>query len=417
MNSLLNRYLLYKYLPRESEQFFQARALLLSHIAVSFLIGIVLAVTTAPLQVVLMMIGILIFSLLAIAFIGLGFLTAATLISYSGIGLLATLAMFFRSNYNNFEVYALVSFHMFITIVASLLTQQRFYTYFTTASGVFYIFILLFVRGLRVATDSNPLEIDDYVIGIFLLIVAGFLMRTTLDRRKRLLEIAEHESRRNLEQAKTLKENLAEKELLLHEVHHRVKNNLNVAISLLNLQIRKLDDSDAARGTLQDSIRRLHAMSLVHERLYLSGDLKAIDFKPYIIGILQAVMRSMEETKINFEIHVDSDINIELAKAVPCGLIINELITNVFKHAFPNRVAGQAEVNFIRAADQVFLIVQDTGIGMSPPDHSKGQTLGMHLVTLLTEQLMGTLEIDGTNGTKVTITFPLDDESTGSNPN
>ncbi len=408
MKSLLERYFLNKYLPRESEEFFQAQVLVLSHIALIFLMTLVLFVTSAPPQVMLLMLGILLLSLVSIIFLRFGFLTMVTVISFSGMGLLATLAMLGRVYYNNFEVYALVSFHMFITIIASLLTQQRRYTFFTTTAGVLYIVLLFFVRGLRAATPEDPLEIDDYIIGSVLLIMAGFIMQSTLDRRKRLLDIAESESKRSLEKALELEQSLKEKEILLNEVHHRVKNNLNVAISLLNMQIRKLDVSNVAVSTLNASIGRLNAMALVHERLYASEDMKAIEFKPYIIAILQTAMRSQDRSWIDFKVHVDAEIWIDLTKAVPCGLIINELITNVYQHAFPAESTGQAHISLTGdGKNRATLIVSDDGVGMPEYAGPGESSLGLNVVSLLTEQLLGTIEIDGRDGMNVKITFPL----------
>ncbi len=415
MISKIEHLLLKKYFPRESEEFFQARVLVLIHITLATMMVVVLAITPAT-GIILIMLGfIFLLSLSSIFFIGVGYLPAVTLITYSGMGLLATLAVFSKPYYQNFEVYALTSFHMFITVVASLLTRHRFYTYFTSLSGVFYIFLLLIFRGLRMASPTHPLEIDDYVIGPAFLLLSGYIIRNTLSRRKHLLDIAENESQRSHEQAKALTKSLEEKEILLHEVHHRVKNNLNVAISLLNMQIRNLDKSDIARITLQDSIGRLNSMALVHERLYAGKNLKAINLRPYITAILHAVMRSLGKTNIAFAINVVDNIEIELAKAVPCGLILNELITNVYKHAYPEGKSGQAEVYLSFSDDnQITLIVQDHGVGMTETDYLEGKSLGMHLVHLLTEQLMGDLQIDHPGGTKISISFPLFDSEESS---
>ncbi|MEA3285907.1 MAG: sensor histidine kinase [Candidatus Marinimicrobia bacterium] len=408
MKATLEQYFLGKYFPRESEEFFQARVLLSIHMTLIVMMIFVLFVTPAKGVTMTILQSIFVLSFASIFFIRFGFLPAVTLASYSGMAFLATMAVYTKPYYQNFEVYTLTAFHMFITIVASLLTRQRFYTYFTTASGVVYIIILLFYRGLRMADAHHPLEIDDYVIGTVILIITGFILRNSLDRRRKLLDIAESESRKNLKQARELELSLKEKEVLLQEVHHRVKNNLNVAISLLNMQIRQLDESNSAIGTLQDSIGRLNSMALVHERLYAGNNFNAIEFKPYITAILHTVMRSMENPGIKFKITVEDDLNIELAKAIPVGLIFNELITNVYKHAFPSGETGQAELSLISSSDdQVTLIVQDTGAGMPEWDNSKRQSLGLHLVTLLTEQLGGHLQIENDSGTKTTIKFPL----------
>ncbi|NQV29387.1 MAG: sensor histidine kinase [Candidatus Marinimicrobia bacterium] len=268
MGSQIDRYFLKHYLPRESETYFQGKVLLFTHLSIIGLMAIILSITMGGFTAKLLLTTILFTSLILILLIANGNLYTAILLSYSGIGFFASMLIFSRESYVNFEVYALVAIHMFITLVASLLTKQRFHTHLTTITGVIYLTLLLLIRGLRLATSENPLELDDYFIGIVLLILTGFITRNTLDRRKRLLDISESESDKNLTQTLELKQSVKEKELLLHEVHHRVKNNLNVAISLQRMQIRNLDLSNEAIDALQESIGRLNSMALVHERLY-----------------------------------------------------------------------------------------------------------------------------------------------------
>jgi len=215
-----------------------------------------------------------------------------------------------------------------------------------------------------------------------------------------------------------LKQSLEEKEILLHEVHHRVKNNLNVAISLQRMQIRNLDPSNEAVSALQESVGRLNSMALVHERLYAAGNLKAVEFKPYIVAICSAVVHSFQKPNIKFVVNVEDGFSIELTRAVPCGLILNELITNVCNHAFPGDSAGIAEITFtLSVANQVTLTVRDEGVGISDQVDRSSQSLGLHLISLLTEQLAGDLDIQGdSHGTTVTINFPLLDRAIEDSP-
>ena len=408
MNAFLNKYLLINFGEGDSEGYFQARVLSIIHILLIILMSMVLVLGYSDYSMKKLLFGILFMSFISLFFIRRGYLTSVTLISYTAIGLFATLAVYSRHSYNNYETYMLATIHMFIVVVSSLLTHQRRYPFFTTALGILYIVLLYFLRGITMSTELNPLHIDDYIISISLLTLAGFIISSTLERRKNLLQIAEDESNKNIAKAKALRESLEEKEILLHEVHHRVKNNLNVAMSLQRLQISRLAPSNEAVSALNESISRLNAMTLVHERLYAAGNLKAVEFKPYIIDISNAVVRSFKKPNIRFVVNVEDGFSIELTRAVPCGLILNELITNICKHAYPNDEPGVAEITFTVSTDhQVTLIVSDAGVGIPDSDWTASNSLGMHLINLLTEQLAGSLSIDGKKGTTVIVTFPL----------
>ncbi len=410
VRTLLNKYLLNKYPDVDGEKYFQARALSLLHIFLPILMATVLILGYADASMRVMIGGILITSLASLLFLSLGYLTTVTLTSYTMIGLFATLIVFNRDIYNNYETYMLATFHMFIVVVSSLLTYQRRYTIFTTALGILYLVLLYFLRAIPFQSELNPLEIDDYLVAIALLAMAGFIIASTVNRRKRLLEIANEETNQNIAKAKALKESLEEKDILLNEVHHRVKNNLNVAISLQRLQIRNLDPENEAVAALQESIGRLNSMAQVHERLYAAGNLKAVDFKPYIVAISDAVVRSFEKPNIKFIVNVEDGFSIELTRAVPCGLILNELITNICKHAYPNDEPGVAEITFTLSMDHmVTLIVSDEGVGIPDTDWNASNSLGMYLINMLTEQLAGTLSIESSAGTTVIISFPLSD--------
>ena len=410
MSAILNKYLLSHFMDGDGEDYFQARVLIIIHILLILLLGIVLFLGYSEYTMKKMMFSILFMSITSLFFISRGYLTSVTLISYTAIGLFATLIVFSRAFYNNYETYMLAAIHMFIVSVSSLLTHQKRYSYFTTSLGVLYIIILFFVRGIPMSTERNPLQIDDYIISITLLSMAGFIISSTLERRKKLLQLAEDESNKNIAKAEALRVSLEEKDILLHEVHHRVKNNLNVAMSLQRMQIRNLDPENEAVSALNESISRLNAMALVHERLYAAGNLKAVEFKPYIIAISSAVVRSFKKPNIRFVVNVEDGFSIELTRAVPCGLILNELITNICKHAYPEDEPGVAEITFTMSTDhRVTLIVSDEGVGIPERDWTASNSLGMHLINLLTEQLAGTLRIDGSQGTSVVVTFPLTD--------
>ena len=211
-------------------------------------------------------------------------------------------------------------------------------------------------------------------------------------------------------QAETqIKLSLKEKEILLQEIHHRVKNNLQVISSLLNLQAGYLNDQQAF-DLLQDSQNRVRSMALIHEKLYQSPDLARIDIAEYIRNLVTYLIRSyrVDTEKINLIIKADN-ISLGVDLAVPCGLILNELVSNSFKYAFPNGKIGKIYIELSANRDGQFtLTVGDNGVGL-PPDINFQRTtsLGLQLVNTLVEQLDGTIKLDNTRGTEFEITFAM----------
>lgn len=210
---------------------------------------------------------------------------------------------------------------------------------------------------------------------------------------------------------KALQLSLAEKEVLLREVHHRVKNNLAAIIGLFNLQLRAIDDPEV-QTVLTELSSRVLSMSLVHEKLYRSHSLARIDFQDYLQSLISHLRTSYGSPDICCEI-VSKGIEMPLDLAVPCGMIINELITNALKYAFPKEQSGSADKNdrilvtITRDMDIFSLSVADNGIGLpSGFDFDTVKTLGLVLVRMLgRHQLAGRYEIDQTDGTRFTLTF------------
>jgi two-component sensor histidine kinase len=191
---------------------------------------------------------------------------------------------------------------------------------------------------------------------------------------------------------------LREKDVLLKEIHHRVKNNLQVISSMLNLQSGYLDD-EAVLTMLQDSKNRVRSMALIHEKLYQSDNLALVDFSDYIENLATYLVRFYNNGHVHLKIDAEP-VYLGIDTAVPCGLILNELISNSLKHAFPNGHAGQITVSLRKAADnQVNLIIADDGVGL-PRDLEifSSPSLGLQLVHALVGQLDGDLQIDQTNG-------------------
>jgi PAS domain S-box-containing protein len=204
-----------------------------------------------------------------------------------------------------------------------------------------------------------------------------------------------------------IKASLEEKELLLQEVHHRVKNNLQVISSLLNLQSSYVTDENDLE-LFKDSQSRVRSMAFIHEQIYQSSNFSSIEFSVYIRNLVTYLSHyySVDQNNINLNINVE-DLSMDLNTSIPVGLIVNEIVTNSLKHAFPNNRDGEIYIDLHSINDHQYkLVIADDGVGLPKDfDFENAQTLGLQLVNGLVSQLDGTLKIDGVNGTKFEIIF------------
>ena len=211
--------------------------------------------------------------------------------------------------------------------------------------------------------------------------------------------------RRRAEDA--MKASLQEKEILLKEIHHRVKNNLQVISSLLRLQSETVRDKETAALFL-DSQERVRAMAMVHEYLYKSSDLSRINFPAYVASLVRNLYRTfgLSSSENPPTVEVD-DVLLSLDVAVPCGLLLTELISNAAKYAYPDKKGGPVEIRFRDLSDGLFeLSVADHGIGFPENfDWMASDSLGLRLVRLLTEQLHGKILLERDHGIKFVVTF------------
>ncbi|MCJ7499415.1 sensor histidine kinase, partial [bacterium] len=204
-----------------------------------------------------------------------------------------------------------------------------------------------------------------------------------------------------------LRASLGEKEILLKEIHHRVKNNLQVISGLLDLQAHHIGDP-AGREIYKESQNRVITMALIHEELYRSANLSQVDFSEYIQNLCENLMISYGVNRKRIKLDISAEkTDMVVDTAIPCGLIINELITNTLKHAFPNKRKGTISLSFKQLKNKSYLLtVSDDGIGMPRNvDINKTKTLGMQLITVLVGQLGGTLKIKRREGTSFMINF------------
>lgn len=202
-----------------------------------------------------------------------------------------------------------------------------------------------------------------------------------------------------------MQRSLIEKEVLLKEIHHRVKNNLQVVCSLLNLQAKKVVDPEA-RAILESSRDRVLSIAMAHKKLYQSTDLTHVSFKDYLQSLLAEIAATYKQPSIKLSVEME-DIAMDLNAAIPCGLIVNELVSNCFKHAFPKDGAGTIQIRLTRNQDVFVLTVTDNGVGLpSDLDNYSTSSLGLQLVNVLVKQINGTLEHSHGDGTSFRITFP-----------
>lgn len=200
-------------------------------------------------------------------------------------------------------------------------------------------------------------------------------------------------------------QSLKEKEVLLQEIHHRVKNNLQVISSLLSLQSRYIKDKDVLE-LFKESQNRVKSMTLVHEKLYQAHDVSQVDFSDYIGELARVLFRSygISLDKISLDLEVD-DVSVDVNMAIPCGLIITELVTNSLKYAFPSG-KGTIKISFNKIDSKYILQVEDNGVGIPENiDLKKSKSLGLRLVRTLTDQLGGEVEMEKVRGTKFKIIF------------
>ena len=266
--------------------------------------------------------------------------------------------------------------------------------------------------GLRKDSTEVPIEIGLNPIQTF---EGEFVLSSVVDitERKR----ADLEREKLMGQLRTLNSELSatlkEREVLLQEIHHRVKNNLQVISSLINMQARQLEDA-SSRDALEECQTRVQAIALIHEKLYQSKNYSSVPFSEYAKSLAANVFSAMgiPSTAIVLDLAIE-DLSLAMDKAIPCGLILNELITNSVKHAFPDGRQGIVRVELRKTNErEIVMAVRDNGTGMSAAfDLASSKSLGLSLVYTLVEQLEGRVEILGDGGTTFQISFPLGAEN------
>jgi two-component sensor histidine kinase len=246
-------------------------------------------------------------------------------------------------------------------------------------------------------------------VGVFFLPLALtiYAFQMYVRQTKNQMEELEQNIAERKQAEEQLKASLAEKEVLLQEIHHRVKNNLQVMSSLLYLQSTQATDQET-HDMLMESRNRVRSMALVHEKLYQTADFSRINFAQYIRSLANYLFGAygVNPDAIQIRSNVE-DVFLSIDAAVPCGLIINELVSNALQHAYPAGRKGEIRIDLHgHEAGQYELIVADDGVGLPEDlDYRQSESLGLQLVNTLANQLEGTIEVDRNDGTAVKVVF------------
>ena len=236
------------------------------------------------------------------------------------------------------------------------------------------------------------------IMGLFIIAIGGLALWQLKKKNNRIAS-----------QNQVISKSLTEKDILLREIHHRVKNNLQLVSSLLTLQGQSIDDK-TARLAITEGKNRVRSMALIHQNLYNKENLTNISVKEYLEKLTQELFYTykIDADKIKLKLDIQ-DLDLDIDTLVPLGLIINELITNCLKYAFPDNREGLLEVKLYKKEQQLVLNVNDNGVGYDQ-NHTRSSSFGSTLISALTEQLEGKLDIESGNGTNAAITIPLSEK-------
>ena len=267
------------------------------------------------------------------------------------------------------------------------------------------------LRVLTAEATAGRNRIQVQLLGagaILLLLVTGFVTVLSTQRRKKN-EILAEKNDQIAQQNEVIEQSLTEKETLLKEIHHRVKNNLQIISSLLNLQSEFIED-DVALEAVSTSKQRVMSMSMVHEVLYSTEDLKEVNVTEYITKLVEYISHVFSHEKARVDIQYKLDpVTLDIKKAVPLGLILNELITNAFKYAFGNSKEGVLSISAQDQGETLLLVISDNGPGFEQAaiDQDKPQSLGLQLVDDMVRQLKASKKVVTKEGTTYELAIPI----------
>jgi two-component sensor histidine kinase len=263
----------------------------------------------------------------------------------------------------------------------------------------------LFQKQTEVESSRKIVYLVIAALALALLLALAFY-RNYRNTKKANLIIAQQQLETE-EKKRIIEISLTEKETLLKEIHHRVKNNLQIISSLLNLQANRTDDENLKR-IMSEARNRISSMALIHQKIYQSGNLSSVDFQAYIEQMAQSIDANFNNEKKNIVQHINTHgLALDIDTSIPLGLIINELLTNSYKYAFADRSSGTITISLKeKNAEELELHVSDDGKGLPPDfDPSTLNSLGLKLVKGLASQIKGIVRFEGNAGTHCFIDF------------
>ena len=275
--------------------------------------------------------------------------------------------------------------------------------------AIFLIFILIIVAFTLLVwsnTNLSPVNFQVIELGVGSILILLFIrLVISLKENENLYLAAQNENISRQKAEKELKTSLNEKEVLIKEIHHRVKNNMQIVSSLLELQSLQQTDKNIKK-LFKESQNQVRSMAIVHEKLYHSGNLASINIQDYTKSLIAEIFKSYH---INENILTNLNIekrSIDINKAIPLGLILNELINNSLEHAFPNGEKGEIKINLNKNNGFITLNYLDNGVGFPKNlDFQNTNTMGMQMINGLVNQMNGTIKLNRNPGTQFTINF------------
>ncbi|MDO8869943.1 MAG: histidine kinase dimerization/phosphoacceptor domain -containing protein [Methanobacteriaceae archaeon] len=271
-----------------------------------------------------------------------------------------------------------------------------------------FIWIILAYLTFAWSYHQKQLTNLETVIWVGTLIIALVIIRQIISFReiRQLYNSAEDEILKRVKAEEKIKESLEEKEVLLKEIHHRVKNNMQIISSILSLQSRQITDPETI-NIFKESQSRVKSMSMIHERLYKSENLSSINFGEYINSLSLDLLGTYASNPDLIELNINAEkIEINIDTVIPCGLILTELVSNAFKYAFPEERKGKITIDFYKERDLFTLKVSDNGVGLPKSlDYKNTKSLGLLLVNSLINQIDGDLTLETSEGTTFIIKF------------
>ena len=265
---------------------------------------------------------------------------------------------------------------------------------------------------------QSSCKLRKYNIGVQIDLLEKALEREKKARKEaeRILEKKSFELYNTIKELRNVserhKQSLEEKEVLLREIHHRVKNNMQVITSLMALQARQVTDEQLL-FQFQSTQHRIQSMAMIHEMLYSTGEFSTIDYEKYLKQLINGLVASIRGAESNVEVQIEAkSIRLNMDTAIPLGLLINELVTNSLKYAFPNGAVGNLSIVINHVEPHYTMCISDDGVGFPEDyDFEKASSLGLRLVMNLVTQLEGTLVRGNAKGTRYDITFKKVDSS------